>query len=489
MTTVSVDFLQQITLLDPMNRKQTITELKKVLTKPLLLSDYKKIWKALYYAMWSSDKYQNQQILASEISQLTRMFYSNFTAFIQFSRAMFHVFMLEWEKIDYWRINKFMLLFREIIEEQIKICKHFNWKTVPQLIALYNETVLNLSEFQTVQGATLHFIQIFVQCMAKHMSDSTVTYIQVKELIDGFLDILKHSPNKTLRDKTIQYVYEYIEEKQSNETYLSAFDSKRYGNHVFKLASQENVNPQNRKSLYRVAEIFHFKEEQDESPQMEVEEAPKKKKKKNNQDIQQIQKSKEKQQFEDNNVQQQQNEEQLFNQEQEQEEQEQQQQQQEQQQVTQITSQVIKKNGKEKVPKEKDQQQQQSNTKAKQKEEKAILKLHKKQEEQINSQYMQDSPIQDEDETIEGDDYSEVRKNPNKLKTLKEIMNSVPVYLFMNPAEKRKYFKSINMKFQEALQKEKGTHCTHNKNVHFDLAKNKVKTFKQTDNVLRISKS
>ena len=59
---------------------------------------------------------------------------------------------------------------------------------------------------------------------------------------------------------------------------------------------------------------------------------------------------------------------------------------------------------------------------------------------------MQDSLIQDED-TIEGDDYSEVRKNPNKLKTLKEIMNSVPVYLFMNPAEKRKYFKSINMKF------------------------------------------
>ena len=60
MTTVSVDFLQQITLLgnqyllisiDPMNRKQTITELKKVLTKPLLLSDYKKIWKALYYGI------------------------------------------------------------------------------------------------------------------------------------------------------------------------------------------------------------------------------------------------------------------------------------------------------------------------------------------------------------------------------------------------------------------------------------------------------
>jgi ribosomal RNA-processing protein 1 len=61
MTTVSVDFLQQITLLgilffstypiDPLNRKQIITELKKILTKALLISDYKKIWKALYYGI------------------------------------------------------------------------------------------------------------------------------------------------------------------------------------------------------------------------------------------------------------------------------------------------------------------------------------------------------------------------------------------------------------------------------------------------------
>lgn len=30
-------------------------------------------------------------------------------------------------------------------------------------------------------------------------------------------------------------------------------------------------------------------------------------------------------------------------------------------------------------------------------------------------------------------------------------MNSVPAYLFMSPAEKRKYFKSINVRFQETL--------------------------------------
>lgn len=49
------------------------------------------------------------------------------------------------------------------------------------------------------------------------------------------------------------------------------------------------------------------------------------------------------------------------------------------------------------------------------------------------------------------------------MSLLKEILNSVPPYLFMSPAEKRKYFKQINSRFQEVLQKEKGTRCTHQK--------------------------
>ena len=40
---------------------------------------------------------------------------------------MIFVLSTEWEKIDYWRINKFMMLYREIVEEIIKLMKHFNW--------------------------------------------------------------------------------------------------------------------------------------------------------------------------------------------------------------------------------------------------------------------------------------------------------------------------------------------------------------------------
>lgn len=40
---------------------------------------------------------------------------------------MLFVLVTEWEKIDYWRVNKFMMLFRGVLEEIFKLCKHFNW--------------------------------------------------------------------------------------------------------------------------------------------------------------------------------------------------------------------------------------------------------------------------------------------------------------------------------------------------------------------------
>ena len=48
--------------------------------------------------------------------------------FSSYIKAMIYVLNKEWEKIDYWRINKFMLLVREIIEEMFKYLSSSNWK-------------------------------------------------------------------------------------------------------------------------------------------------------------------------------------------------------------------------------------------------------------------------------------------------------------------------------------------------------------------------
>ncbi|CAD8086552.1 unnamed protein product [Paramecium sonneborni] len=122
-------------------------------------------------------------------------------------------------------------------------------------------------------------------------------------------------------------------------------------------------------------------------------------------------------------------------------------------------------------------------SKSKKKNKKIIEKLENIKKNELKKKNI----AQFNEQIIEGDDYSEVIKNQEKLKILKEIMSSVPAYLLMSQAQKRKYFKNVNNQFYESLQKEQGSQCSHKKNVHFNLERNRIKTFNKSDNVFEIS--
>ncbi|CAK77001.1 unnamed protein product (macronuclear) [Paramecium tetraurelia] len=126
------------------------------------------------------------------------------------------------------------------------------------------------------------------------------------------------------------------------------------------------------------------------------------------------------------------------------------------------------------------------NSKSKKKYQKIIKKMKKLKKAELKKKNKDNQQYELE---IEGEDYSEVKRNQEKLKILKEIMSSVPAYLLMSPAQKRKYFKTVNIQFYEMLQKELGSQCSHSKSVHFDLGRNKIKTFKSSDNVIELSQS
>ena len=54
-------------------------------------------------------------------------------------------------------------------------------------------------------------------------------------------------------------------------------------------------------------------------------------------------------------------------------------------------------------------------------------------------------------------------------------MNSVPAYLFMSLAEKRKHFGNISKNYSENMNKENGSKCSHPRSVKFDLKNNQIK--------------
>lgn len=47
------------------------------------------------------------------------------------------------------------------------------------------------------------------------------------------------------------------------------------------------------------------------------------------------------------------------------------------------------------------------------------------------------------------------------MKLLRDIMNTIPPYLFLSPAEKRKYFGNISKTYGDKITKEKGQQCSH----------------------------
>lgn len=82
----------------------------------------------------------------------------------------------------------------------------------------------------------------------------------------------------------------------------------------------------------------------------------------------------------------------------------------------------------------------------------------------------------DEEEDIEGLDFSTLRED--QMKQLREMISTIPPYLFMSAPEKRKYFANVSKTFATNIEKEKGTQCSHKRKVKFDLNRNQVKCIK-----------
>lgn len=63
--------------------------------------------------MWASDKVPVQQQLGEELASLVfSVFKRKFEAVNLWFQACFSIMNKEWERIDYWRVNKFSSLMR-----------------------------------------------------------------------------------------------------------------------------------------------------------------------------------------------------------------------------------------------------------------------------------------------------------------------------------------------------------------------------------------
>ena len=137
--------------------------LVKYLASLVELSDLEmlKLWKALYYCMWLSDKAPIQLELATSLSsELFRSFRSPTLAY-NYIRMFYRTILREWHMLDQHRINKFYTLIRLMLREMLlHMClKRWNETTVTLLLTILQEEVLT----KLPNGPRLHIADIFLE--------------------------------------------------------------------------------------------------------------------------------------------------------------------------------------------------------------------------------------------------------------------------------------------------------------------------------------
>jgi ribosomal RNA-processing protein 1 len=138
-----MQFGKKLVSSDPLERAKSFKKFKRWFgqQRDLTELEHKKLWKALYYCMWMSDKPQVQEELATELSQLVHQLQQTSDQLI-FLAAFFIIIGDEWPKLDRLRIDKFYLLIRLTIFESFKFLSAHRWNA--DLVEKYTEILMKI---------------------------------------------------------------------------------------------------------------------------------------------------------------------------------------------------------------------------------------------------------------------------------------------------------------------------------------------------------
>lgn len=139
----------------------------------------------------------------------------------QWFQAGLYILNKHWDKVDNFRIDKFLALLRHLFSQVLTYVKEtqYDSATVSWLSALLEKLLLgDLS----AQGISLQICDVFIPELGKVDKDG-VTLDQIGALLKPFLKTLARSSQSVLRDRIVEHIFEPLLE--SNVTKLDSDDS------------------------------------------------------------------------------------------------------------------------------------------------------------------------------------------------------------------------------------------------------------------------
>lgn len=247
-------------------------------------SEFRKLWKGLFYCVWHADKVQFQSQLINRLSSML------LALDLPLSVQYFSVFLLtmrrEWNGIDGLRLDKFYLLIRRFLHSVFELMKKYKWDSdlVGRLIAVLDERTIGDTDKVQGNGVNYHTASVFFEELRPFLPLKLET---LDLLLKPFLHVMSSSPDKVLLGKIRLNVFDVLltngkkllEAKKRGADVDAHDDVAVYGSvalrmgfagRLFELGSSADCFQGNRKLLFALHEEFLKLEKDLESSGVEI---------------------------------------------------------------------------------------------------------------------------------------------------------------------------------------------------------------------------
>ncbi|XP_046583713.1 ribosomal RNA processing protein 1 homolog A-like [Haliotis rubra] len=282
-----IQFAQKLAANEKKIRNKALKKLRKYIhsksaAKPgLTEEDLIKLWKGLHYCMWMQDKPLLQEELAVHITGLVFSF-SNTAAAMKFFKVFLVTEAREWNGIDRQRLDKFMMMTRQMLHEMFVLLRQGQWaeEMIAELATVLRGTTLNTASDNVPDGFAMHLADIYLLELAR-VGAQQLDGHQILSLLTVFDDYLQTGRRPLVLKRIIGSVYNSVAEQtlerlrregekeeaeedgvdgakddsdsgydEDSEPKLK-FDCLLLTDHLFHLGSQERCRGTNRQLLYR----------------------------------------------------------------------------------------------------------------------------------------------------------------------------------------------------------------------------------------------
>lgn len=165
--------------------------------------DWDKLWKALFYCMWMSDKRPVQEELSSNLAGLLHVLPTRELA-LGFAHSFFRTMHREWHGLDGLRLDKFYSLVRKVLREGVALLAAHDWDedAVTEFVSILSTEVVS----QLPNGLRMHLADLYIAEICRAAGDSVTTEAFVL-LLEPFFALLGSEYDKTVFKRVRELVF------------------------------------------------------------------------------------------------------------------------------------------------------------------------------------------------------------------------------------------------------------------------------------------